>query len=52
MKSYGVGYRIGFAPWERYPEAAAASIGRLLDREQAERSRPPGRALDLGCGRG
>ncbi|HEX3388692.1 MAG TPA: class I SAM-dependent methyltransferase [Streptosporangiaceae bacterium] len=24
----------------------------MLDREEAERSRPPGRALDLGCGRG
>ncbi len=24
----------------------------LLDREEAERSRPLGRALDLGCGRG
>jgi len=39
-------------PWERYGPAAAASIGALLDREEAERTRPLGRALDLGCGRG
>jgi SAM-dependent methyltransferase len=52
MKGYSVTYRLGFAPWERYPEAAAASIEALLDREEAERPRPPGRAIDLGCGRG
>ena len=32
--------------------AAAASIAARLDREEAGRSRPLGRALDLGCGRG
>jgi 2-polyprenyl-3-methyl-5-hydroxy-6-metoxy-1,4-benzoquinol methylase len=31
---------------------AAASIAARLDREETERSRPLGRALDLGCGRG
>ena len=31
---------------------AAASVAARLDREEAERSRPLGRALDLGCGRG
>lgn len=31
---------------------AAASIAVVLDREEAERPRPLGRALDLGCGRG
>jgi SAM-dependent methyltransferase len=45
-------YRLGFTPWERYGQAAAASIAALLDREETERSRPFGRALDLGCGRG
>ncbi len=45
-------YRFGFRPWERYATAAATSIATLLDREEAERSRPLGRALDLGCGRG
>jgi SAM-dependent methyltransferase len=49
---YALAYRLGFTPWERYGRAAAASVGALLDREEAERSRPPGRALDLGCGRG
>ena len=52
MQKYALAYRLGVAPWERYPEAAAGSIGALLDREEAERSRPLGRALDLGCGRG
>lgn len=49
---YALAYRLGITPWERYGRAAAASIGALLDREEAERTRPLGRALDLGCGRG
>jgi SAM-dependent methyltransferase len=49
---YNLGYRLGFTPWERYANAAAASIGALLDQETAERSSPPGRAMDVGCGRG
>ena len=52
MWRYAFAYRFGRAPWERYGEAAHASIEALLDREEAERSRPLGRALDLGCGRG
>ena len=52
MTGYGIAYRIGFTPWERYSAAAAGSTGALLDREEAGRSRPLGRALDLGCGRG
>lgn len=52
MTKYRYLYRLGITPWERYGTAAAASIARLFDREQAERGRPPGRALDLGCGRG
>jgi SAM-dependent methyltransferase len=52
MMTYALLYRVGVAPWERYGRAAEASIGALLDREEAERSRPLGRALDLGCGRG
>lgn len=52
MKSYALAYRLGFTPWERYVPAAADSIAARLDREEAERSRPLGRALDLGCGRG
>lgn len=52
MTNYARMYRFGVTPWERYSEAAASSIAELLDREERERSRPPGRALDLGCGRG
>jgi SAM-dependent methyltransferase len=52
MKRYAVAYRLGMTPWERYGTAASTSIDALLDREEAERSRPLGRALDLGCGRG
>jgi SAM-dependent methyltransferase len=50
--TYALAYRFGIAPWERYGRVAAADIGARLDREAAERSRPLGRALDLGCGRG
>src|SRR5215472_4034710 len=52
MTNYARMYRFGFTPWERYGTVAAASITALLDREEAERSRRLGRALDLGCGRG
>lgn len=52
MTNYRRMYRFGVTPWERYASSAAASIATLLDREENERSRPLGRALDLGCGRG
>jgi len=52
MTNYAHMYRFGIRPWERYGVTAAASIAALLDREEAERPRPLGRALDLGCGRG
>ena len=52
MTNYFRLYRFGITPWERYGEAAAASIGAVLGREETERQRPLGRALDLGCGRG
>jgi SAM-dependent methyltransferase len=52
MTNYARIYRLRLTPWERYGKAAAASVAVLLDREEAERSRPLGRALDLGCGRG
>jgi SAM-dependent methyltransferase len=52
MQNYALMYRLGITPWERYGKAAVASIGGLLDREESERPRPLGRALDLGCGRG
>jgi SAM-dependent methyltransferase len=49
---YALAYRLGLTPWESYGRVAAASIGAMLDREGADRPDPPGRALDLGCGRG
>jgi SAM-dependent methyltransferase len=52
MPNYAQMYRWGVTPWERYGKTAAASIAALLDREESGRSRPLGRALDLGCGRG
>jgi SAM-dependent methyltransferase len=51
-RGYALAYRLGITPWERYGTAAAASIGAMLDREEAERLRPLGRAIDLGCGHG
>lgn len=52
MNGYGLAYRLGIVPWERYARVARASIEVVLDREEAGRPRPFGRALDLGCGRG
>ena len=52
MTNYARMYRFVITPWERYREAAAASVASLFDREEADRARPLGRALDLGCGRG
>jgi SAM-dependent methyltransferase len=52
MTNYARMYQFGITPWERYRTAAASSIAVLLDREETGRSRPLGRALDLGCGRG
>jgi SAM-dependent methyltransferase len=52
MTNYARMYRLGMTPWEKYGAAAAASISAVLDREENGRSRPLGRALDLGCGRG
>lgn len=50
---YRFAYALGLTPWEavaRRP-AAAAQIAAIFDRT-AERLGKPGRALDLGCGRG
>jgi SAM-dependent methyltransferase len=52
MTNYARMYRLGMTPWEKYGTAAAASIAAVLDREERDRTRPLGRALDLGCGRG
>lgn len=52
MIRYKFAYRVGFTPWEGYARAITASTGAKLDREAAGRVSRPGRALDLGCGRG
>jgi SAM-dependent methyltransferase len=52
MTHYHLLYRLAIRPWERYGRTAHASIAWLLDREETGRPSPPGRALDLGCGRG
>jgi SAM-dependent methyltransferase len=53
MGLYDAMYRFGYTPWERADrEPWASSVGQLLDREEAERTPPLGRVLDLGCGRG
>ncbi|MEZ5857308.1 MAG: class I SAM-dependent methyltransferase [Hyphomicrobiaceae bacterium] len=51
---YRLAYRVGFAPWEHAAQhpAAAAQIAALFEREERERTRPFGHALDLGCGTG
>jgi hypothetical protein len=49
MTNYARMYRWGITPWERYGRAAAGSITAVLDRKEAQRSRPQGRALDLGA---
>ena len=51
MTNYARMYRLGFTPWERYGPAAGAQLRSWLDRESKERP-SPGRALDIGCGRG
>lgn len=52
MTKYAWMYRLGVTPWERYGAAGGAQLGALLDREAEARSTGPGRALDIGCGRG
>ena len=51
---YTLAYAVGFTPWEKASthRPAAEQVTALFDREQDERTRPYGRALDLGCGSG
>jgi SAM-dependent methyltransferase len=50
---YRVLYRLGVTPWERVPEIAAGEqVAAMLEREEARRDAPYGKALDLGCGSG
>ena len=52
--NYDLAYRIGFHPWEDAETEApfVEKFEELLDREEEGRSRPFGRALDLGTGSG
>jgi SAM-dependent methyltransferase len=50
--AYALAYRFGITPWEAAVSPAEDAFSRLLDREELGRSRPFGRALDLGCGTG
>ncbi|WP_206448352.1 class I SAM-dependent methyltransferase [Agrococcus sp. KRD186] len=52
MGIYPALYRLGIRPWERYAELSGPAVAAALDRERDESPDPPGRALDLGCGRG
>lgn len=47
MIPYRLMYRLGFAPWERRPVVPLWQ--RIVD---GSGGLPPGRALDVGCGRG
>jgi len=47
---YTLGYAIGWKPWETAAERDGARLTALYEREEQERGRPYGAALDLGCG--
>src|SRR6185295_3920084 len=52
--NYGLAYAVGFHPWED-AEREAGFVGKfseLFDREEAGRTPPYGKALDIGCGSG
>ena len=50
--NYGLAYTVGFHPWEDADTEPGfvAKFEELFDREEAGRSPPYGKALDLGCG--
>jgi hypothetical protein len=52
MTDYARMYRLGLTPWERYGPAAGTQLRSWLGRETRGRPNGPGRALDIGCGRG
>jgi hypothetical protein len=49
---YAIAYRLGITPWDKAGAGTDEVFQRLLDREEQQRGRPYGRALELGCGTG
>ena len=49
---YRFTYGIGFRPWEQDVPTVGRQLAGLLAEEEAQRERPYGSALDLGCGTG
>jgi SAM-dependent methyltransferase len=49
---YAIAHRLGLTPWERAGRDAGSQFTAMLAREEQERARPFGAALDLGCGTG
>lgn len=49
---YNLAYRFGITPWDKSGAGEDEAFQRLLDREEQQRERPLGRALDIGCGTG
>ena len=49
---YAIAYALRITPWDAAGQSAAQHFTGLLEREEAERAAPWGRALDLGCGTG
>ena len=49
--NYGLAYAVGFHPWEGAERESGFvnKFSELFDREEAGRSPPHGKALDLGC---
>jgi SAM-dependent methyltransferase len=49
---YRLAYAIGWKPWETAGQLERERVAAFFDREEQERVRPYGAALDLGCGTG
>jgi SAM-dependent methyltransferase len=49
---YTLAYAIGWKPWETAGQLERERLAAFFEREEEERERPYGAALDLGCGTG